>query len=98
MVTQHVRCGWTQLALISRIFTNEITSLSNWETYARAERVVIRLGIASEDSVMAMVLCTNTVNDLRKMGNLYICYQIWQVSSEEFEVMLGEFLCPEWVD
>jgi hypothetical protein len=54
VVTQPVRCEWTQLALIGRMFANEITRLPKWEIYERAEKGVIRLGNASEASEMAM--------------------------------------------
>jgi hypothetical protein len=68
VVTQHVRCGWTQLALISRMFANEITSLPKWEIYARAERVVIRLGKASEDSELAMAFMDKHCKRLARNG------------------------------
>ena len=72
------------MASISRMFANEITRLPKWEIYAPAERVVIQLGKQARTARWRWLLCTNTVNGLREMGSFYICYKVWQVSSEEF--------------
>jgi hypothetical protein len=68
VVAQSVRCGWTQLVIVSRMFANEIARLPKWEIYARAERVVIWLGKASEDSEMAIAFMHKHSERLARNG------------------------------
>ena len=56
------------MAIISRMFANEIARLPKWEIYARAERAVTWLGKASEDGEMAIAFMHKHSERLARNG------------------------------